>query len=256
MIRIGGRVTEELDALRSTLEGRPFDEVMATRLYLSQYIELHTQVCELRRVAGDRVLDWGAGYGHFAFVQAGLGAKVTAFTPPLDDYTEFVGILNHLAEQRSFASLVGNPLEGLPLEDASQDLVVSIGVLEHVGENGDDEARAVQDVRRVLRTGGLFFVAHLPQEHSAIERINRASGRTHHSRLFSRTELVALMKSNGFEEVGYGVYGLLPVSQLATTRLGSKTKWAACLAYRQLDSLLCRVFGRWAQNQVGVFRAC
>lgn len=208
----------------------------------------------LRASNGDRLLDWGAGYGHFSYVQQVLGAKVVAFTPPRDSYTEYVGLLEQLAGAGGFDVRVGDPRLGLPVEDASQDVVTSIGVLEHVAEGGDDEDRAVADIARTLRPGGVFFIAHLPQRSSAIEWLNRRLGRTHHQRLFTRRELRTLLARHGFCELSTSRYGLLPVNQLASSARGQAVSLKSSVRYREIDRHLCKGLGLFAQNLGATFQ--
>jgi SAM-dependent methyltransferase len=94
---------------------------------------LQAQAEDLRSVAPLRVLDVGCGvkpyYPYFAVIAS-----------------EYVGVdvvVNPAAE------LVG-PVEALPVEDASFDLVLCTQVLEHA----DDPAHAVRELHRVTRPGG------------------------------------------------------------------------------------------------------
>jgi SAM-dependent methyltransferase len=94
---------------------------------------LRAQACELESQAPVRVLDVGCGpkpyYPFFAHVSS-----------------EYIGVdvvENPAAELRG-------PVEALPVEDASFDVVLCTQVLEHC----DDPAQAVRELRRVTAPGG------------------------------------------------------------------------------------------------------
>jgi len=99
---------------------------------------LQAQAAELATVEKVRVLDVGCGvkpyYPFFAHVAA-----------------EFVGV--DVVENPA-AELLG-PVEALPVEDASFDVVLCTQVLEHC----DDPAQAVRELRRVTRPGGRVLVS-------------------------------------------------------------------------------------------------
>jgi SAM-dependent methyltransferase len=96
---------------------------------------------EAQRAAADlgtyRLLDVGCGVKPYApvFVRAG----------------EYVGLDT---AEHAHADLIG-PIEGIPAEDASFDLVLCIQVLEHV----DDPAQGVRELHRVTRPGGRVLLA-------------------------------------------------------------------------------------------------
>ena len=82
-------------------------------------------------------------YGRYRVLDVGSGIKpYYPFFQPFAD--EFVGV-----DPSPQADLQGT-VEALPVEDASFDLVLCTQVLEHC----DDPARAVSELRRVVRPGG------------------------------------------------------------------------------------------------------
>jgi SAM-dependent methyltransferase len=76
------------------------------------------------------------------------------------------------------AHLSPEPVD-LPFENGSFDTVLSCGVLEHV----PDPAGSLREIRRILRPGGMFYVANLPNRYSYTERGARLLGRYYHGQL-------------------------------------------------------------------------
>ena len=73
-----------------------------------------------------------------------------------------------ILEVRPDAKLVDAPAEDLPFADASFDTVISTLVLCTV----DDQARALRELRRVLRPGGkLLFIEHVRSDDEKLARL-------------------------------------------------------------------------------------
>lgn len=121
----------------------------------------------LFRGLGPDVLEIGAGAGPNAAYLA-PGTRWTAIEPNV----HFHPHLRRAAETRGLSlTVLTASAEALPLPDASADAVVSTLVLCSVA----DPARALAEVRRVLRPGGVFvFVEHVgAPEGSGLRRAQR-----------------------------------------------------------------------------------
>jgi ubiquinone/menaquinone biosynthesis C-methylase UbiE len=163
-----------------------------------------------RRVdSGDRVLEVGCGTAALSAALAERGAEVVASDVSLRWLA--------LAQKRlgeSSVELVACAAEVLPFADASFDLVAASDVIEHV----DDPSQFVAEAARVLRPGGLLFLAtpnrfslglephvrlwgvgYLPQ--GLAERYVRAARKTSYSHvhLLSARALERLLRSHGLE---------------------------------------------------------
>jgi ubiquinone/menaquinone biosynthesis C-methylase UbiE len=151
---------------------------------------------DLARREPGRVLDWGCGWGQMTALLREEGLEAVAFdyragleapvTEPLPRFPEI---------EAQFSS---DPVS-LPFEDGSFDTVLSCGVLEHV----PDPDGSLAELRRVLRPGGMLYVANLPNRFSYTERGARMLGRYYHGRLpddrvYSLRTARALLERHGY----------------------------------------------------------
>jgi len=141
---------------------------------------------------GDRVLEWGCRHAVDSCIYrrrfgdslqlSGCDYVEGDFYKPFHDYSG-------LQYRR-----IGHPYR-LDYADASFDVVTSNGVWEHV----EDEENSLREIFRVLRPGGSFLVACLPNRLSYTEAIQRRLGHEAHDRLYSVASASALMAAAGFE---------------------------------------------------------
>ena len=174
-----------------------------------QYVRLY-ELVRKHVHPGARVLDWGAGNGHFSYflVRSGYDATGYSLFPQ-----EFPAWLN----EPSYELVVGDPSDpvGLPFADESFDAVTSVGVLEHVRETGGQEAASLREIARVLRPGGIFIAYHFPNRYSWIDVLARVlRGEYHHAWRYTRDDIELLVNAAGLELVDVGTYALLPRNPL------------------------------------------
>ena len=103
-------------------------------------------------VAGRDVVDVGCGGGSLAHELAARGARVTA----LEVSDEQLAAARAAENGAGITYGIGRA-EALPLPDASQDVVVLMRSLHHVGI--EDMGAALGEARRVLRDAGAVYVA-------------------------------------------------------------------------------------------------
>jgi SAM-dependent methyltransferase len=156
---------------------------------------------------GDRVLDLGCGGGRHAYEAYRRGADVIACDTST---SELATVTTMTAAMRTAGEVTGpaqaQPVAGdgtaLPFGSDVFDRVVAAEVLEHI----PDDQRALAEIARVLRPGGLLAVtvpAWLP------ERICwRLSDEYHsvpggHVRIYTRGELAAKLARAGLEVGGH-----------------------------------------------------
>jgi SAM-dependent methyltransferase len=170
----------------------------------------------VRRLRADgpaNVLDWGCGYGQVTRLLAEAGMDVTAF-----DYRPGVPEGPRPMERYPHLEVWLSPEPSrLPFAADSFDAVLSCGVLEHVA----DPDRSLEEIRRILRPGGTFYVFKLPNRLSYLEAIARRTGLYYHGacehdRLYDRKSATALLRRHAFEILEVRRMNLLPLTLTAT----------------------------------------
>ena len=126
-----------------------------------------------RPAPDDVLLDCGAGTGRFA-EEMSAHCRVLA----LDDHAESLELLRRRLGADRVISLGES---GIPLPDASVDLVTALDVLEHI----PDDAGALAGMGRVLKPGGVL-VATVP---AGMELWSDWDTALHHCRRYSRDSL-------------------------------------------------------------------
>ncbi len=138
-----------------------------------------------RPAPDDTLLDCGAGTGRFAVEMSAL-CRVLA----LDDHAESLALL-HQKLGRDHVLALGP--HGIPLGDHTVDLVTALDVLEHI----PDDARALADMHRVLKPGGVF-IGTVP---AGMELWSDWDTSLHHCRRYSRQTLRALFSNTHWDVV-------------------------------------------------------
>jgi ubiquinone/menaquinone biosynthesis C-methylase UbiE len=163
------------------------------------------------RIADDRpgrVLDWGCGWGHVSALLREHGVHVTSF-----DWTENASEseepLERFPQITAFRS--SEPV-ALPYADNSFDAVLSCGVLEHV----HDPDASLEELKRVMRPGAVFYVYKLPNRLSYLEALARLLGAYHHGklpndRIYTLASARSLLERHGYRVSEARRTNLLPL---------------------------------------------
>jgi SAM-dependent methyltransferase len=176
----------------------------------------------LARVAsGDRVLDLGAGSGHFAAALCAAGGHVVALDPS--------PVAIAMARERvpGLDAAVLEPGAPFPLPDASVDAVWAGEVLEHVA----DTAAWLSEVRRVLRARGRLLLS--TPYHGRIKTALLALARHEqhfdprgaHLRFYTRRALDDLLSDFGFDEVRIETLGGPPLLRDTLLASARRARW-------------------------------
>jgi SAM-dependent methyltransferase len=151
----------------------------AQYVYLAKYVIAASGVLLGEKRFPLSVLDWGCGKGQMSLLLSKAGQRVTpcdvADSTPESSFNQNTPIIQR-------AGLRVDPLPDavrLPYEDCTFDVVLSVGVLEHLPR----ERESLSEVSRVLRPGGLSFDFFLPQLLSHRQALMRPAGNQYHDRL-------------------------------------------------------------------------
>lgn len=197
-----------------------------------------------------RVLDWGAGNGHFSAFLVRRGFRATGYSFEPFDFLDALGGATYAA----VASDGHDPVT-LPFASASFDGVSSVGVLEHVRETGGTEQGSLAEIARVLVPGGHVVCYHFPNRWSATDVVARmVPGRHHHRFRYTARDIDRLVATAGLELVTRARYGNLPRNIAA--RLPAALRGAPWFArlWDALDAALGAVCAPVAQNWYFVAR--
>ncbi|MBS3758926.1 MAG: class I SAM-dependent methyltransferase [Desulfobacterales bacterium] len=155
----------------------------------------------LRISPGDRILDMGCGSGrHACRVNEFEKVTVIGVDASFDDVREARGrLMYHEAIGAhgggSWGCAVGNIL-ALPFPEASFDLVICAEVMEHI----PDDARAAEQVMRVLKPGGTLVVS-VPRFYpeKICWKLSKAyySVSGGHVRIYRKDRIKSLFENNG-----------------------------------------------------------
>jgi ubiquinone/menaquinone biosynthesis C-methylase UbiE len=128
---------------------------MESRNGLQERIEIPLMVRALRLPRGGRVLEIGCGRGVALPVLWSRLAPAELLA--LDVDASLLGVARERVErQRIPVALYEADARALPLDSASVDLVIDFGTCYHVSGGVEGARRAMGEIARVLRPGGLF----------------------------------------------------------------------------------------------------
>lgn len=182
----------------------------------------------LNRAPGDvRVLDWGCGKGHISYLLRRAGFQATACDVDAQADDSAFGQATPIIVEQGIDVVPLPDKVMLPFANASFDVVLSIGVLEHV----EDDAASLRELRRVLKPSGLCLISFLPYTLSWTQRLAHARGDRYHSRLYSRASFARLAVGAGFRVMRISHGQLFPKNSVSLR---------AASMLEPLDRALCR----------------
>ena len=209
----------------------------------------------LNRVApGSSVLDWGCGDGHFSYFLLSKGFNTYSFNVNKEDSYNPDGcklesfLSSEFQDSFKYKIATQGPVY-LPYDDETFDAVVSVGVLEHVRQEGGNELESLKEIHRVLKKGGLFLCYHLPNKYSWIEALaRRIPSKHHHPYLFTKKDIYRLNQNAGLMVEELKGYAVLPRNELSHLPDSIKNNLWFVNFYNFSDRLLYSIFPMFFQN--------
>ncbi len=172
-------------------------------LYLTQYVHRCCALWFERPFQDIQIFDWGCGKGQVSHLLKQQGGSVVSADV---NEQEGIPVLGQAALKLEHPYL-------LPFESEQFDVVLSVGVLEHVPH----EVESLRELRRVLRPGGLFFCFNLPYKTSWIQWTARLLGNWYHDRLYWGWSTRRLVQAQGFQLDHMWLRQLFPKNSLRTS---------------------------------------
>jgi ubiquinone/menaquinone biosynthesis C-methylase UbiE len=178
-----------------------------------------------------RLLDWGCGFGQVTALLRAEGVDAVAFEYRPDAPEATIVRLERYPEIEAHVS---PDAVALPFEDGTFNTVLSCGVLEHVA----DPDGSLDEIRRVLRPGGMFHVTNLPNRFSYTERVARLVGLYYHGKLpddrvYTRGTILDLLARHSFDVTAFRRAHMLPLTLGGPPRV----LWAASRGLERVPGL-------------------
>ena len=176
-------------------------------VYLTRFVKALSEKHFGRPFSELSVLDWGCGKGHVSKLIRDLGPRQLDSCDILsarDDsaFGQEVPLIKQFGIQV-------RPLEHeyvLPYDSATFDVVLSVGVLEHV----PNDRASLAEIVRVLKPDGLFFCFFLPTRLSWTQQVCRWLGDHYHDRLYTEERVNEMLSEAGLELLDMWYRQLLP----------------------------------------------
>ncbi|MDR3414434.1 MAG: class I SAM-dependent methyltransferase [Formivibrio sp.] len=192
-------VDEQIKNYRDRIYGS-YNSARTTPLAPTTLNDLRSRLPSLRRLVQDHVpadrdshiLEIGCGHGALLYVLEQQGYRNLRGVDGSKEQVEASKILGvkSVVEGDLLDALAATP-------DGSCDVVIAFDVIEHFTKN--ELLHLIDDVRRVLKTGGRWIV-HVPNAESPFGSRILYSDFTHEV-AFTRTSIDQLMRASGFSDV-------------------------------------------------------
>jgi SAM-dependent methyltransferase len=169
------------------------------------------------------ILDWGCGYGQVSWLLKRRNLPVISCDVEERPARNLIGTLNEID-----VLYLQDPVR-LPYASGTFGAVLSVGVLEHVA----DFEGSLQEVNRVLRPEGVFFVFMLPNRFSWAEFLATVRHRSVHPHKYTPRSISKFLGPN-FEIEKMWRRNFLPRN---LGGFSQRTKTAYGRYYREIESL-------------------
>ncbi|MEM1394736.1 MAG: class I SAM-dependent methyltransferase [Cyanobacteria bacterium P01_A01_bin.80] len=179
-------------------------------LYLTNYVKAFSEYWFKKSLSELKILDWGCGKGHISYLMREMGAQIASCDVRGADDSSF-GQNTPIIEKASINVVFLEHPYILPFKDASFDIVLSFGVLEHVPSH----LASLQEINRILKPSGLLFCFFLPYSFSWTQRLAHLRGDFYHDRLYSKKMVKELLNKSRLELLDIWHRQLLPKNSIS-----------------------------------------
>lgn len=186
---------QEITAIASSISSHRFLQNPSGQyayIYLTNYVRAVSESHFGRPFNQITVLDWGCGKGHVSKLFRDLNPQhLESCDIQIDKDDSAFGQQTPILEHFEISVTPLTHPSKIPYADASFDVVVSFGVLEHVA----NDAASIAEITRILKPGGLFFCFYLPTKLSWTQKLAHLRGNDYHDRLYTKSSIDALTRS-------------------------------------------------------------
>lgn len=180
-------------------------------IYLTQHIKSLSEHVLARPFSSLSVLDWGCGKGFITKLVKDMNPRrVDSCDVACNEADSAFGQPTPLIQAYNIQVTPLHHEYILPYDDSSFDVVISMGVLEHVG----DDMRSLCEITRVLRPQGLFFCFFLPAAGSWTQWLSRRVGNHYHDRLYTVSRVFRLAQAANLNVLDVWHRALLPKNRV------------------------------------------
>jgi len=136
------------------------------------------------------VLDWGCGYGDASFMLKSLRPDLDVISYDIFSSSPW----EVLAGKESLKKVVSDNENNVPFETERFDVILGIGVLEHV----ENQKNSLEEIYRILKPGGKFYIFLYPNKLSYTERFQKTIGNPHHDKPMKMKNIISLLSQSNF----------------------------------------------------------
>ncbi len=151
-----------------------------------------------------KILDWGSGKGHITFLLQEAYQDTSTEVISCDiadselahDDSSFLQSTPIIREKNIQVVPLKHAYQ-LPFSDNSFDVVVSMGVLEHVPQ----DQNSLHEINRILKPNGLLFCFFLPYQWSWTQQLAHLRGNYYHDRLYGKQQVQQMLTTSNFKSL-------------------------------------------------------
>jgi ubiquinone/menaquinone biosynthesis C-methylase UbiE len=225
---------DELMNIANTVESHKFlanPASLNVYLYLMNYVKAVT----LKHFADDkplRILDWGCGKGQVTYLLKKMFKDENVEIISCDVAEDLAGGDSSFGQDTPIierSKIIVVPLtheSELPFPSESFDVVISMGVLEHVPNDQD----SLKEICRLLRTDGLMFCFCLPYTFSWTQKIANIRGDYYHDHFYNDKIVDRLLSQTRLNKIDSWHRALLPKNTVIYPRYE---------LFEKMDQFLC-----------------